>query len=198
MMEMVIFISVVLGMVGGFAFERVRQRVEPAQAVAVATRPAAAGAAAPGTSVAKPQAFDSVTRLRLVSDTNFSLRRLLTEREAERLAEVEGILADLEVDWRVMPQVSLSDILAAEDETAWRALGGQRVAMVILAANQMSIAAIDFQPMGQVREEDAVLDAVRREALRRSGIEYIELRANDGSDMLRSTLAELAGMYGKA
>ena len=198
MMEMVIFISVVLGMVGGFAFERVRQRVEPAQAVAVATRPAAAGAAAPGTAVAKPQAFDSVTRLRLVSDTNFSLRRLLTEREAERLAEVEGILADLEVDWRVMPQVSLSDILAAEDESAWRALGGQRVAMVILAANQMSIAAIDFQPMGQVREEDAVLDAVRREALRRSGIEYIEMRANDGSDMLRGTLTELAGMYSKS
>ena len=195
---MVIFISVVLGMVGGFAFERVRQRVEPAQAVAVAARPAAAGAAAPGTAVAKPQAFDSVTRLRLVSDTNFSLRRLLTEREAERLAEVEGILADLEVDWRVMPQVSLSDILAAEDESAWRALGGQRVAMVILAANQMSIAAIDFQPMGQVREEDAVLDAVRREALRRSGIEYIEMRANDGSDMLRGTLTELAGMYSKS
>jgi hypothetical protein len=197
MMEMVIFISVVLGMVGGFAFERVRQRVEPAQAVAVAPRAAAAGAAAPGTAVAKPQAFDSVARLRIVSDTNFSLRRLLTEREAERLAEVEGILADLGVDWRVMPQVSLSDILAAEDETAWRALGGQRVAMVILAANQMSIAAVDYQPMGQVREEDAVLDAVRREALRRSGIEYIELRANDGSDMLRGTLTELAGMYDK-
>ncbi|OYX12439.1 MAG: hypothetical protein B7Z11_01585 [Acidovorax sp. 32-64-7] len=70
--------------------------------------------------------------------------------------------------------------------------------MVILAANQMSIAAVDYQPMGQVREEDAVLDAVRREALRRSGIEYIEMRANDGSDMLRSTLTELAGMYSKS
>jgi hypothetical protein len=66
------------------------------------------------------------------------------------------------------------------------------VALLIVGADRTPVAAAEYQPMGQIRSEDAVRDAEKREALRRASIPYIEVRATDQPGDLRADLATLA------
>lgn len=212
LIEMSIFGAVILGVAGGFMLDKIRVHIDgPAPARSgtglqlYSPEPRASGPVKrmptmPSTALAPAHSgpMDSVTQLRLVSDARFSSRRILSEEAAALLGEVESIVAELGQKWRVMSQVSLSDIVDSADTEALSAIGNQRVDLAITTARQMPIAVIEYQAMGQIRQDDAIQDAVRREALRRAGIIYIQVRASDPAGVLRDQLARLAAFQGMA
>lgn len=206
--EFVIFGSVIFGIAAGLLLERTRARIDPVPQPANALpsnalRLTSAGNApqVPGMLRGDPRVpawFDSAAQLRLVTDASFSSKRLLSDSEARVLEALEIIIADMGQNWRVMAQVNLSEIVASADLAAISAIDDQRVDLLIVSAQQMPIAAVEYQTFGQIREEDAIRDAVKREALRRAGIAYVEVRSNDTPGSLRADIAHLVDRHASA
>jgi Protein of unknown function (DUF2726) len=123
---------------------------------------------------------DSANQLRIVSDASFSARRVLSPTEARVFQAAEKSLAELQSSWRLLAQVSLGEILSSSDKNAFSSINSKRVDMLIISEDSMPIAAIEFQGTGHYLGDAAARDAVKKEALRRAGIGYIEIVAGDG------------------
>jgi Protein of unknown function (DUF2726) len=123
---------------------------------------------------------DSANQLRIVSDASFSARRVLSPTEARVFQAAEKSLAELQSSWRLLAQVSLGEILSSSDKNAFSSINSKRVDMLIISEDSMPIAAIEFQGTGHYLGDATARDAVKKEALRRAGIGYIEIVAGDG------------------
>jgi Protein of unknown function (DUF2726) len=123
---------------------------------------------------------DSANQLRIVSDATFNPRRVLSPTEARVFRAAEKSLAELQSSWRLLAQVSLGEILSSADKRAYSSINSKRVDMLIISEDSMPIAAIEFQGTGHYLGDAAARDAVKKEALRRAGIGYIEIVAGDG------------------
>nr|WP_310523349.1 DUF2726 domain-containing protein [Polymorphobacter sp.] len=201
--EFIVFGAVVFGIACGLLLERMRERLEteaksPIAPNALQLIPGGASGTLALASPRVPAWFDSAAQLRLVSDARFSSKRLLSVSEARVLDALEVIIADMGQDWRVMAQVNLAEIVASTDLAAISAIDDQRVDMLIVSADQMPIAAVEYQALGQIHEDNAIRDAVKREALRRAGITYIEVRANDTPGSLRADIIRLVAQQSAA
>lgn len=194
--EIAIFSAVIIGVLAGLMLENLRRRIDPVAAGPAVPKEALLRLTGPGSAPSadslRPRAVDSATALRLVSDAGFASRPLLSGREADVLAAVESIASEAGLGWRVVPQVRLVDILASSDADANAVIGDHRIDMLVVSAARMPVAAVDYQSMGQLRDDAALNDAVKREALRRADIPFIEIRANEPIDTLRSQLLRLA------
>lgn len=189
MIETIIFLAVVFGVAAGFLLERLRVRIDEAEQRKVdMSLPAISfgGHRLP----ALPQP-DAVEKLRNVSDARFLTKKLLSDNEAIVLGEIEAIITEFGQPWRVLAQISLSQILASADAEAVSAIDGQKAALLIVNADRSPLAVVEYQPLGQVRSEDAVHDAIKREALRRAGVAYIEVRSGDMPGDLRADMRAL-------
>lgn len=188
--EVVIFLAVVFGVASGLILERVRTHINMVEQAKIdAALPALSFGGNRLPALAKSTAVDG---LRDVSDARFSAKRLLSDNEAIVLAEVETIIAGVGQAWRVLAQVSLAQIVESTSAEAAAAIEGQLAALVVVTGDRTPIAVVEYQPLGQVRSEDAVRDAVKREALRRAGVAYIEVRASDQPGDLRDDLLALS------
>lgn len=188
--EAIIFLAVLLGIGAGLILEKFRSQIDAAdQRKLDLTVPALIFGSKRPPVLAKNEGVD---KLRQVSDARFLTKRLMSDNEAIVLAELEAVIADLGEPWRVMAQVGLPQIIGSNSDEATAAIEGQQVALLVVGADRAPIAAVEYQPLGQIRSEDAVRDAVKREALRRSGIPYIEVRASDQPGDLRADLTALA------
>ena len=188
--EAVIFLAVVFGIASGLILERVRTHINVVEQRKIdAALPALIFGASRLPAMLKPSEIDG---LRDVSDARFSAKRLLSDNEAIVLSEVETIIAGIDQAWRVLAEVSLTQIVESTSAEAISAIAGQQAALVVATGDRTPIAVIEYQPLGQVRNEDAVRDAVKREALRRAGVAYIEVRASDQPGDLRDDLLALA------
>jgi Protein of unknown function (DUF2726) len=188
--EVIIFLAVLLGLGAGLILEKFRSQIDAAdQRKLDLTVPALTFGRKRVPAVPKNEGLD---RLRQVSEARFLTKRLMSDNEAVVLVELEAIIADLSEPWRVMPQVALTQIVGSNSDEATAAIEGQHLALLVVGGDRTPIAAVEYQPLGQIRSEDAVRDAVKREALRRSGIPYIEVRASDQPGDLRADVAALA------
>ncbi|MBC7521691.1 MAG: DUF2726 domain-containing protein [Sandarakinorhabdus sp.] len=185
-----IFLAVVFGIASGLILERVRTHINMVEQRKInAALPALSFGGNRLLALAKSSAIDG---LRDVSDARFSPKRLLSDNEAIVLTEVETIIAGIGQAWRVLAQVSLDHIVESTSAEAGAAIDGQQAALVVITGDRTPIAVIEYQPLGQVRNEDAIRDAVKREALRRASVAYIEVRASDQPGDLRDDLLALS------
>ncbi len=197
--EIIVFISVLIGVGAGAVFERMRHRMETVETgtalVPVAPPQPSRRNAQPGwlrTNLLAGSRADSAEQLRHVAGADFNSRRLLSVSEERVLEALEIIIADMALGWRVMAQVNLAEILDTPDDSAFRAISARRVDLLIVSAAQMPIAAVEYQGHGHFQGDAAVNDAIKREALRRAGIAYVEVMADDTPAELRDQLRRLA------
>ncbi len=135
--------------------------------------------------------FDASAQLREVSTAIFNPRPLLNRSEARLFASLERIVAAEAPGWRVMAQVSLGEILASPSEPAFRAINSKRVDLLLIDETSMPLHAIEYQGDGHfTANTTAARDAVKKEALRRADIGYVEVQKGD-------TPAELARLIRK-
>lgn len=140
-------------------------------------------------------ALDAAEQLRLVMDASFSPRPLLNRPERRVLAHLDRCLADESPGWRAMGQVSLGEILSSEHRDAYFAINSKRVDLLIVDAECRPLHAVEFQGEGHHQGNAAARDAVKKEALRRAGIGYVELVSGDTPGELRAIVRKLAGKH---
>ena len=142
--------------------------------------------------VVSPQ-VDAADQLRIVMAAAFNARPLLNKPERRLLAHLDRILAEETPGWRPMGQVSLGEILASDDKDGYLAINSKRVDLLIIDADSQPLHAVEFQGQGHHQGTAAARDAVKREALRRAGIGYVEVVTGDTPAELRAMVRKLAG-----
>jgi hypothetical protein len=92
---------------------------------------------------------DPAEQLRLVMGAEFNKRRLLSRSEAQVLYAAErAINTAADLNWRVMAQVSLGEVLACPDARAYSAINSKRVDLLVVSRRGDPIAAIEYQGHG--------------------------------------------------
>lgn len=146
----------------------------------------------PGSSVTPAGPSDPVSQLQAVMAGTYTAKQVLSRTEANVMVAAESAIAEAGLPWRVLAQVALGEVLASDDEAAFRAINAKRVDLLIVSDRRMPVAAIEYQGDGHWQGQAPARDAVKKEALRRAGIGYIEITPRHGPEDVRREIARLA------
>ena len=143
--------------------------------------------------VPEKKAPDAADQLRTVMKADFKAQPLLNKSEARLFKALDKMVLELQPDWQVMAQVSLGEILRCEDKDAYACINSKRVDLLIVDENCKPIHAIEYQGGAHFKgaHATAARDAVKKEALRRAGIGYVEVVAGDTPAELRRVVERL-------
>lgn len=130
-------------------------------------------------------------QLECVMGAAFSAQTLLSAREAKVAAAAERLLSELAPNWCLCPQVALGEVLRAKDQSAYWAVNAKRCDMLIVDETWRPIAALEYQGAGHHQGKAAARDAVKKEALRRAGVGWIEVSEGDRPEDLRAAVTKL-------
>ena len=122
----------------------------------------------------------------------FQARDILSPPEMRVFEAAERIVKTHGLPWRVMAQVSLGEILRSPDVAAFRAVNSKRVDLLLVTQGGQPIAAIEYQGSGHYQGSAPARDAVKKEALRRAGIGYVEIIAGQDARDLERAIARIA------
>ncbi|MGH7026356.1 DUF2726 domain-containing protein [Brevundimonas sp.] len=134
---------------------------------------------------------DPAAQLDTVMNAEFRPKRLMSKNEARTFLQIERILRGHQTGWRVMAQVSLGEVLTSADAKAFAAINSKRVDMLVIARDGHPLAAVEFQGSGHYLGTAAARDAVKREALRRAGVDFIEVKPDHSDEDLAFEIARL-------
>ena len=142
---------------------------------------------------AVPKVPDAADQLRTVMKAEFKPQRLLNRSEARLFKAVDRQVLEARPGWQVMAQVSLGEILRCEDKAAYACINAKRVDLLIVDEECRPLHAIEYQGSGHFKgaHATAARDAVKKEALRRAGIGYVEVVAGDTPAELRRVVERL-------
>ena len=135
---------------------------------------------------------DPAEQLRLVMGARFEKRRLLSRSEAHVLYAAERAINIADLKWRVMAQVSLGEVLSSPDARAYSAINSKRVDLLIVSSSGDPIAAIEYQGHGHYQGNAAARDAVKKEALRKAGVRYIEVTPEGSTEDMAREISRIA------
>ena len=140
-----------------------------------------------------PKITDAADQLRTVMRANFTARTLLNKKEAKLFKAVDKWVLEKRPAWQVMAQVSLGEILWSKDKDAYSCINSKRVDLLIVDEECRPLHAIEYQGDGHYEgaHATAARDAVKKEALRRAGIGYVEVNAGDTPAELRRLIERL-------
>ena len=134
---------------------------------------------------------DAADQLRIVMKADFKPQRLLNKSEARLFKAVDKQVLEARPGWQVMAQVSLGEILKCEDKAAYGCINSKRVDLLIVDDECRPLHAIEYQGGAHHQGTAAARDAVKKEALRRAGIGYVEVVAGDTPAELRRVVERL-------
>lgn len=138
---------------------------------------------------------DAPDQLRTVMKADFTAQPLLNKSEARLFKALDTMVIEMRPGWQVMAQVSLGEILRCEDKEAYACINAKRVDLLIVDADCKPIHAIEYQGGGHFKgaHHTAARDAVKKEALRRASIGYLEVNPGDTPAELRRVIEKLIG-----
>jgi hypothetical protein len=136
---------------------------------------------------------DAADQLRTVMSAEFKAKRLLNRGESRVLAALEPVVAELPPGWRVMAQVSLGEVLDADSTEAFNTINAKRVDFLLVDGEMKPRHAVEYQGQRHHQGTAAARDAVKKEALRRAGIGFFEVHADDTPAELRRAVATIIG-----
>jgi hypothetical protein len=143
------------------------------------------------------RAPDAADQLRTVMHAEFKAQPLLNKSEARLFRAIDKMVTELAPPgWQVMAQVSLGEILRTGDKAAYGCINSKRVDLLLVDAECNPIHAIEYQGGGHFRgaHATAARDAVKKEALRRAGIGYVEVVPGDTPAELRRVVERLVSL----
>jgi hypothetical protein len=120
---------------------------------------------------------DAADQLRTVMKADFTPQPLLNRSEARLFKAMDKMVLGMRPDWQLMAQVSLGEILRCKDADAYRCINSKRVDLLIVDEECRPLHAIEYQGGAHFKgaHATAARDAVKKEALRRAGIGYVEV-----------------------
>ena len=123
----------------------------------------------------------------------FERRRLLNRCEYQTFKIIEADIAAARRGYRVFAQTSLGEVLMSPDESAFRSINSKRVDILIVDQGGWPVAAVEYQGDGHYQGTAAARDAVKKEALRKAGIRYVEITSTDSAEQIRTRVREQLG-----
>ena len=127
----------------------------------------------------------------IVRQAEFRKRPLLNREEYRVFEAVERACHDLNRGFRVMAQVSLGEVIRAEakeptlERDAHASINSKRLDIAVIDREGYLAAAIEYQGTGHHLQNAFMRDAVKREALRKAGLNMIEVLPSDDADHIR-------------
>jgi hypothetical protein len=136
---------------------------------------------------------DAADQLRTVMKADFKAQPLLNKSETRLFKAIDKQVLGMRPDWQVMAQVSLGEILCCADKDAYLCINSKRVDLLIVDEECRPLHAIEYQGGGHFKgaHATAARDAVKKEALRRAGIGYVEVIAGETPAELRRIVERL-------
>lgn len=143
---------------------------------------------------------DPMLQLHSVRASGFETVPLLNRNEARLLPLLEKTVRDHGDGHRVMAQTSLGELIRPTGDpittghlsAARASINSKRLDFAIINRRGHLVAAVEYQGTGHHIKDDAFLrDAVKREALRKAGVPYIEIMPDDTSEMIYRRLRDV-------
>ena len=122
-----------------------------------------------------PSLGDPATQLRHVMAASFYKKKVMSKEEYRVFKVVETEVRSMGKGFRVLSQTSLGEIIGSDDQKAFNSINSKRVDILIMNAFGEPIAAFEHQGGGHHQGSAAARDAIKREALRRAGVHFIEV-----------------------
>lgn len=133
---------------------------------------------------------DSADQLRIVMQAPFQKTRLMSKPEYDVFRVVEVHLRQCGPGYRLMAQTSMGEILTSSNEQAFRCINSKRVDMLVIDALGFAVVAIEQQGSGHYQRDAAARDAVKREALRKAGVEFLEIFSHHQPEDIRRLVSD--------
>jgi hypothetical protein len=118
---------------------------------------------------------DAADQLRVVMRAPFQKQRLMSKGEYDVFRTIETHLRQCGPGFRLMAQTSMGEFLQTSDKDAYLSVNSKRVDMLVIDTFGFPVVAIEHQGGGHYQSDAAARDAVKREALRKAGIEFLEI-----------------------
>ena len=150
------------------------------------------GEAAPPQPEASKRLGDPTAQMEFISKVDFKPRPLLNRSEYKILRILEEVSQDIPGGHRVMAQTSLGEVLAPQmtsgskeaRDLAFRSINSKRLDFLVIDGYGMPVLAVEYQGHGHYNDRTFMHDAVKREAVRKAGIRFLEIPAEyDAKDL---------------
>jgi hypothetical protein len=135
-------------------------------------------------------------QLNAVMAASFEKRRLLNWPEYQAFRIIEADIATARRGYRVFAQTSLGEVLTSPDDDAFHSINSKRVDILIVDKGGWPVAAVEYQGDGHYQGTAAARDAIKKEALRKAGVRYVEITATDSAEQIRSRMREQPRLVG--
>ncbi|MBY8977845.1 DUF2726 domain-containing protein [Rhodobacteraceae bacterium NNCM2] len=140
----------------------------------------------PSSFAEKRSIADPLEQVSAISKVGFEKRHIMNKGEFQLFLEIERTVRALNDGHRVMAQTSLGELIQprrsdATDEArkrAYASVNSKRVDFAIVDRWGLLAVAVEFHGAGHFHSTSFIRDAVKREALRRAGVEMIEISDN--------------------
>jgi hypothetical protein len=150
-----------------------------------------------------PDLKDVGQQLHAVMAASFQKQRLLSSSEYRAFEIIETDIAAARRGYRVFAQTSLGEVLTTpKDENGFRSIisdngfrsiNSKRVDILIVDRGGWPVVAVEYQGDRHYQGTAAGRDAVKKEALRKAGVRYLEVFPGDSAEQIRSRVREQLG-----
>ena len=128
---------------------------------------------------------DSANQLRFVQAADFKPKKVMTLAEYKVFKTVEEQVASMKGGYRVFAQTSLGEIMSCDDRRGFSSINSKRADVVVIGPNGEAKLVVEYQGAGHYQGDAAARDAVKKEALRKAGVAYLEVNGRDGHDDIK-------------
>lgn len=127
---------------------------------------------------------DYVEQLRHVIGASFRTKRVMNKSEFRIFRIIEEELRTAR-GFRILSQTCLGEILDSDDMAAFASINAKRVDVLVIKPNGEPLAVFEYQGAGHHQNMAAARDAVKKEALRKAGVHYLEVTEHHEPDEIR-------------
>ena len=128
---------------------------------------------------------DTRAQMEFISRVDFEPQRLLNRSEYGVLQLIEKVVREIGGGHRVMAQTVMGEVIAPKSssasnddrELARRSINSKRLDFLVINRSGWPHLAVEYQGHGHYQGRAFMRDAVKREALRKAGVEFLEIPA---------------------
>ncbi len=128
---------------------------------------------------------DSANQLRFVMRAKFHKKKTMNKSEYHVFRTIEREVHAMHRGYRVFAQTSLGEIIGSDDSHAFSSINSKRVDILIIDPWGYPAAVFEYQGRGHYQRDAAARDAVKKEALRKAGVAYVEVSATDDAARIK-------------
>jgi Protein of unknown function (DUF2726) len=137
---------------------------------------------------------DPTQQLKVVMAASFHKQKVLSPAEYRVFKIVEDEMEILGKGYRVFAQTCLGEVLKSSDESAFHSINSKRADILVVDGGGWPVLAVEYQGDGHYQSRAAARDAVKKEALRKAGVQHLEVHPADSEDEIRSRVRSQLGL----